>query len=75
MAVRCTMPTASLRPCSRPARYAYWRGEGTSESPVREIATYCAQHYRAGGHSRILRPRAWEYDRIIDLASHVEVTR
>jgi len=52
---RCTMPTAALRSCARPAAYIYTLGGFT-------VAAYCAQHDRAGGHFRMLRPRPWEYD-------------
>ena len=60
-APRCTMPTASLGTCKRPAAYRYTR-EGFAGLEV-TVAAYCAQHDRAGGHSRMLRPRPWEYDR------------
>lgn len=51
----CTMPTAHLGHCSRPGRYRYIGHDG------RTVAFLCAQHERSGGHSRILRPRPWEY--------------
>lgn len=66
MADRCDMPTASLRACQHPARYAY-RVDGQT---VRQL---CAQHYRAGGHARMLRPRPWEYSRVVDLKSGMTV--
>lgn len=72
----CTMPTSSLRLCSRPARYRYVREhKGTSANPDVTVAAYCAQHNRAGGHARMLRPAAWEFDRIDDLASGITTYR
>jgi len=58
---RCTMPTATLRTCSRAAAYRYTR-EGFAGLQV-TVAAYCAQHDRASGHARMLRPCPWEYDR------------
>ena len=53
---RCTMPTASLRACKRPAFVRYTLAGRT-------LAQYCAQHDRAKtGHAAILRPAPWEYD-------------
>jgi len=73
---RCTMPTASLRLCTRPARYEYILDrEGTSDTPDILVAAYCAQHYRASGHSRMLRPRVWEYHRVYDRVACVNVGR
>lgn len=51
----CSMPTATLRLCSRPA-VLFYRRDG------RTVAQYCAQHDRARtGHAAMLRPRPWEY--------------
>jgi hypothetical protein len=71
---RCGMPTVLLGMCSRPARFDYIRnGAGTSSDPDLIVASYCAQHHAAGGHSRMLRPRPWEYDRIWDRATSINV--
>ncbi len=67
--MRCTMPTSGLRSCQRTARYIY----ELSETSPRIVAGYCAQHYRAGGHARMLRPRPWEYSRIVDTAAGITV--
>lgn len=65
--MRCDMPTGSLRMCSRPARYIYLRADGSA------VKGYCSQHYRAGGHSRMLRPRPWEFARVWDAAARTNV--
>lgn len=63
----CDMPTSSLRTCTRPARYAYIGADGYT------VRAYCAQHYRSGGHARMLRPRPWEYVRVWDRSAHINV--
>jgi hypothetical protein len=73
-ATRCTMPTSSLRMCQRTARYEYIRDhDGTSDAPDVNVAAYCTQHMRAGGHSRMLRPPPWEYTRVYDRVACVNV--
>lgn len=69
----CTMPTSTLRLCTRPARYAYVAEGYRPNGSV--VAAYCAQHARAGGHARILRPAPWEFSRIIDLASGITLAK
>lgn len=49
------MPTAKARQCKRPATVHY-------ELRRQCVKHYCAQHDTAGGHSRLLRIRPWEYD-------------
>jgi hypothetical protein len=68
--LRCSMPTSTLSLCSRPARFQYIR-EVAESSMI--VAAVCAQHYRAGGHSRMLRPWSWEYDRVWDAAAGFNV--
>lgn len=67
--MRCTMPTNNLRTCTRDARYLYLRDTATPAL----VAAYCSQHYRAGGHARMLRPRPWEYSRVWDSAAGMHV--
>lgn len=68
----CTMPTGSLRICSRAARYLYCvERDGTSSRPDVSVAAYCAQHDRAEGHSRMLRVRSWEYDYRLDVMAGI----
>lgn len=56
----CTMPTTSLAMCTRKPRYLYKDADGDV------VAALCAQHDRAGGHARMLRPRPWEYATKLD---------
>lgn len=60
----CDMPTASLRMCRHTVRYCYLRNGVI-------IKTVCTQHYRANGHAAMLRPRWWEFDAVLDLASGI----
>jgi hypothetical protein len=60
----CSMPTKRGSMCSRRAYVFYFRGEGTTSSPWRPVAQYCEQHYAAGGHCSMSRPRQWEVDAV-----------
>lgn len=76
MDLKCGMPTSSLGMCSREARYEYIRDNaGTTERPDVIVLAVCAQHYRAKGHARMLRPALWEYDRVYDRAAGFNVYR
>jgi hypothetical protein len=68
--MRCTMPTSSLRLCTREGRYLYILDVGEVHDV---IGAYCAQHNRAAGHSAMLRPRPWEYDRIFDAVAGINL--
>jgi hypothetical protein len=68
---RCTMPTARLTTCRKPATYRYVRDartRGFQTLPPKTVASYCAQHDRATNHSALLRVRPWEYDRKVRIA-------
>ena len=61
---RCSTPTSNLRQCQHAPRYCYLRGGII-------IYAQCSQHYRSKGHARMLAPRWWEFDAVLDLASGV----
>ncbi len=60
--ITCDTPTTSLRTCKHSPRYAYLRNG-------RAVYRVCAQHYRSKGHARLLLPRPWEVDAVLDMAS------
>ena len=62
----CAVPTLHLSHCGRKPRYGYYlRGE--------LIYQACRQHATGAGIARMILPRPWDFDQIVDLASGIYV--